>query len=237
LTASSLVPCGHKRIEGFIYIQGAADDEEAWAHGLTSSQFWSHHEKLLNCTQDSELVGEIQNLVGDVIPATMKEDRSPIGSTGLFLGTGSAIPGHSTVICGAEDRSMEEENVLYLHLPRKVKPLMIMTQTVFPAAISFAIKCGILNQSSISIISSSSSRQVLDLSIAVTLILLCLFFDDQGILPSSIANVGSVNDRRGQPITKDIIRKRLTWIITARGHQAERLSRQTLKIVNTFLMS
>ena len=38
-------------------------------------------------------------------------------------------------------------------------------------------------------------------------------------------------------MTKDIIRKRLTWIITARGHQAERLSRKTLKIVNTFLMS
>ena len=167
----------------------------------------------------------------------MKEDESQIGSTGLFLGTGTAISRRATIICAAEDNSMEEDNVLYLHLPRKAKPLTVMTQTAFPAAISFAIKHGILSQSSISIISSSSSKQVLDLSIGVTLILLSLFFDDQGILPSSKANVGSVNDRRGQSMTKDIIRKRLTWIITARGHQAERLSRQTLKIVNTFLMS
>jgi hypothetical protein len=46
-----------------------------------------------------------------------------------------------------------------------------------------------------------------------------------------------MEDRRDKAMTKDIIRTRLTWITSARGQQAERLTRQTLKIVNTFLMS
>jgi len=236
LTASSLVSCGHKRIQGFVYIQGAADDEEAWAHGLTSSQFWDDHEKLLSCVHEGELVNEIQRIMGSVVPVTKKGDVSRIGCTYIFLGTGIAIPGHATILCVSGDDSTEQ-NVLHLHIPRKAKPLTIMTQTLFPAAISFAIKHGILDHSSISIIAVNSSRDLLDLSIAVTVILLCLFFDEQGIFPSSKAKLGTVNDRREQKMTKDIIRKRLTWIITARGHQAERLSRQTLKIVNTFLMS
>ena len=235
LTASSLVPSGHKRIEGFVYVQGAADDEEAWAHGLTSPQFWDHNEKLLNCVQGGELVNEIQRIIGDGVPVTSKEEISRIGSTGIFLGIGTAIPEHATIICGSEDNSLQK-NVLYLHIPRKAKPVTIMTQSLFPAAVLFTVKHGILTNSSISIIATEPSKQVLDLSIAVTLILLCLFFDDQGIIPSPKANVGSVSDRREQPMTKDIIRMRLTWIITARGHKAERLSRKTLKIVNTFLM-
>ena len=48
---------------------------------------------------------------------------------------------------------------------------------------------------------------------------------------------GQVEDRRTATHTKTTIRTRLTWIITARGYQAERVSRQTLKIVNTYLMS
>lgn len=48
--------------------------------------------------------------------------------------------------------------------------------------------------------------------------------------------LGSLEDRREFPMTKDIIRTRLTWIIAARGQQAERLARQSLKIVNSFLI-
>ena len=182
LTASSLVPCGHKRIEGFVYVQGAADDEEAWAHGLTSPQFWDHNEKLLNCVQEGELVHEIRRIIGDGVLLTTKEEISRIGSSGIFLGIGTIIREHATIICGSEDNS-QQKNVLYLHIPRKAKPVTVMTQSLFPAAISFTIKHGILTNSSISIIATESSKQVVDLSIAVTLILLCLFFDDQGIFP------------------------------------------------------
>lgn len=183
LTASSLVPCGHKRIEGFIYVQGAADDEEAWAHGLTSPQFWDHNEKLLNCMEEGELVHEIQRIISNSVLLTTKEEILRIGSTGIFLGIGTTIPKHATIICGSEESS--RQNVLYLHIPRKAKPVTVMTQALFPAAVSFTVKHGILNNSSISIIATESSKEVVDLSIAVTLILLCLFFDDQGIFPSS----------------------------------------------------
>src|SRR5271170_2499410 len=65
LTASTIVPCGHKRIDGFVYVQGAADDEEAWSHGLTSSQFWNNNEMLLNCTREDDLVKAIQEIMSD----------------------------------------------------------------------------------------------------------------------------------------------------------------------------
>lgn len=181
VTASSLVPCGHKRIEGFVYIQGAADDEESWACELTSLLFWDHYEMLLECTEENELVNMIEEIVGNGIQKEMKEDETTIGSTGISLGIGTASTGHATIICGSEANSMGEEMVLHLHIPRKSKPLTVMTQTLFPTVISFAVKHGILNNSPISIIATDSSRQVLDISIATTLIILCLFFDDKGI--------------------------------------------------------
>jgi Rit1 N-terminal domain len=189
LTASSLVPCGHQRIRGFVYIQGAADDEESWSNGLTSPQFWDHYEQLLNCTQEDELVNTIQDIIGSTVLAKIKEELSPVDSTSISLGVGTMIPEHATIMCSSEGDSVQENaRVLYLRIPRKSKLLSIMTQTLFPAAISFAVKHHILNHSPLSIKATDPSRQSLDLSIAVTLVLLCLFFDAQGIFQSIMFN-------------------------------------------------
>jgi hypothetical protein len=107
---------------------------------------------------------------------------SPIASTCLSLGIGDARPGDATIICGAEGHPIvEDKNVLHIHIPHKSKLVTIMTRTLFPETISFALKRGILNHSRISITATDLSRQTLDLSIAITLVLLCLFFDDKGI--------------------------------------------------------
>lgn len=184
LTASSLVSCGHKRIGGgFVYIQGAADDEESWGNGLTSLLFWDNYKKLLDCTEEQELISTIEEIVGNNIPGGVKEDLSPIGSTCISLGTGTANSRQPAIFCCADGDSISEnDESLYVYIPRKSKPYTIMTQTLFPAVISFAIKHDILNYSQISIIATNLSRQVLDLSITTTLILLCLFFNDKGFL-------------------------------------------------------
>ena len=44
------------------YIQGAGDDTENWAHGLTAPLFWTHREELLR-TPEGELPGLIEELV------------------------------------------------------------------------------------------------------------------------------------------------------------------------------
>ncbi|CAK7220685.1 tRNA A64-2'-O-ribosylphosphate transferase [Sporothrix curviconia] len=44
------------------YIQGAADDTENWAHGLTPELFWTNHQKLLD-TPEADLPALIQAIV------------------------------------------------------------------------------------------------------------------------------------------------------------------------------
>jgi len=184
LTASKCVANGHERVDGFIYVQGAADDEESWAHGLNSMRFWQNQNKLLECTQEDELVEVINEIVPNVTSKTTQDDYSRIGVSDLYLGVGGGMPGTPTIVCGhGAEGVLEQSTELNLSIPSKSKPLTVMIQKVFPAAISFALKHGILNNSSIAIVAPDSSRQSLDLSIAITLVLLCLFFDDQGTPP------------------------------------------------------
>ena len=115
------------------------------------------------------------------------DESSIIGSTCLSLGIGRAKAGNVAIVCGLEGEAMREGGkVLYLPMPPRSKPLWIMTKTLYPAVVSFVVKHGILNKSKISIMAIDLSRQVLDLSIAVALIILCLFFDDQGHSPIHI---------------------------------------------------
>ena len=186
VTASKCVANGHERVNGFVYVQGAADDEESWAHGLNSTQFWQNREKLLKCTQEDELVGVINEILRKSIPRTMQDDWSQIGITKLYLGVGGGTSGTPTIVCGhGEGGVLEESMVLNLSIATKSKskPLTTIIEQTFPAAVSFALKHGILKTSPIAILGIDSSRQLLDLSIAVTLVLLCLFFDDQGTHP------------------------------------------------------
>lgn len=62
------------------YIQGAGDDTENWAHGLTPPVFWAHSDELLS-TPESNLPDTIQSLVAktaegaqQTIPGTMNDN-------------------------------------------------------------------------------------------------------------------------------------------------------------------
>jgi tRNA A64-2'-O-ribosylphosphate transferase len=166
-------------------VQGAADDEEAWAHGLTSSLFWENQEQLLNCTQDEEVISVIEQIVARKVTSASANDVSAIGTTGLLLGVGATRPGTVQIICGMNGPSVRsEKDALYVSLPTKqAKPLAIMIKEIFPAAVSFAQTHDILRGPAITILATDSSRQLLDLSIALTLVLLVLFFNDKGTIP------------------------------------------------------
>jgi tRNA A64-2'-O-ribosylphosphate transferase len=222
-----------------VYVQGAADDEEAWSHKLTSIQFWENYKKLLQCTQEDELVDVIRRIVENYAPTQTIAGVSPIASTGLYLGIGDSLPGTTKIICRVQESALcDGSQTLSVSLPVKSKPYVELTQKIFPAAVTFAYYHGILNNTKMTVVATDMSRSSLDLSIAVTLVLLCLYFDDEGeYLPQHNLIVGNAIDRREVTMTKEIIRTRLVWIITARGQQAERVSRQILKIVNTYLMS
>ncbi|KAJ2902923.1 tRNA A64-2'-O-ribosylphosphate transferase [Zalerion maritima] len=50
--------------QGFVYVQGAADDTENWARGLTAPLWWEHRETLLG-TPDGELEETVDRIVAD----------------------------------------------------------------------------------------------------------------------------------------------------------------------------
>jgi len=183
LTASAVVPGGYQRYPGFTYVQGAADDEESWSHGLRSSQFWEHAETLLYSSTEDELIGAIKRIIDNEGPKEMLQDISAIASTGVSIGIGSMAMKHATIICGAKDQSTKE--LLYLSIPSKIKPVVALTQTIFPAVITFAVDNNILSYSPLSILAVDTSKDVTDLAVGVSLVLLSLFFDDQGSLISS----------------------------------------------------
>lgn len=70
------------------YIQGAGDDSEGWAYGLTPYLFWKHK---------SQLLGVMEENMGDSIYQIIHEEKSfavshggdafNVGSTGLHVGT------------------------------------------------------------------------------------------------------------------------------------------------------
>lgn len=187
LTASKCVANGHDRVGEFVYIQGAADDEESWTRGLNSAQFWQNYSELLACTQEDELVEVISEIVRKSSPTrTMQDDWSRIGATNICLGVGCGKRGVPTIVwCHGVGEVLEEASTLNLSIPAKSKLLTVMVRQVFPAAVSFALKHGILTNTSLLVVAIDPSRQLLDLSIAITLVLLCLFFDDQGTYPPS----------------------------------------------------
>jgi hypothetical protein len=180
VTASMFIPNGHERMNGFVYVQGAADDEESWAHGLTSSLFWEHCNNLIYCTTNEQTVRMIHEIVGLRKDGIVDDEVSPIGLSRISLGLGVAKLGETCIVCGTI--TTRESESLHLPVPSKTaKQVVTMTKEVFPTSISFAIKHGILNGSPISVKATNPSRETVDLSIAITLVLLCLFFDNNGI--------------------------------------------------------
>ena len=81
--------------EGMGYIQGAGDDTENWALGLTAPLFWAHAEALLSTPEADlpELIGALLlNHSNAVVFNTGMQDLKEVVSPHVFVGTLSALP-------------------------------------------------------------------------------------------------------------------------------------------------
>ncbi|EPY53246.1 initiator methionine tRNA 2'-O-ribosyl phosphate transferase [Schizosaccharomyces cryophilus OY26] len=65
VTASKQVHDGYSREYGFLYVQGAADDEEEWASGLGPLVFWNHVNQVLSFSEE-DYAPNVQNLLSKV---------------------------------------------------------------------------------------------------------------------------------------------------------------------------
>jgi tRNA A64-2'-O-ribosylphosphate transferase len=215
------------------YIQGAGDDTENWAHGLTPSIFWAKRAALLS-THEADLLDMIEVLVRQSTSA------GPVGSITclkptslLYVSTLNGIREVGPTACFVSllpkvtDESTWKTSATRIDVglgPHKIGGRNL--RTALPAIVALVEKYleAAKDKDENQVILACESGK--DLSIGVALTLLCLFFAEDG---------GILTDRPDKrKIDKTFIRRRLGWISTSMPDANP--SRTTLQSVNSFLM-
>lgn len=222
------------------YIQGAGDDTEHWANGLTPPIFWSNLDLLLS-TSDGDLEDLILDLVAKAPKFEISQDKlSPIAPTSnIFITSLSEL---KSPVLEAHDISIKlspktteaatwQKSINMMDVgigahklgSRNLRP-------AFPHIISF-LKASFAkseHQDSRIIIACETGK---DFSVGVALAILCIFFKNDG----SIFDIQTeILDTPTDHIDKPFIRSRLSWIMTSMP--GANPSRSTLQSVNSYLM-
>ncbi|KAF2630414.1 hypothetical protein BU25DRAFT_438211 [Macroventuria anomochaeta] len=215
------------------YVQGAADDHEAWSHGLTPPLFWSNKDELLR-TNEEDLPNNIAELVsqerGTDAVFTLINPTSNLyasASQNVDLATFDTV-----ISCTSEPLPhalLRSAGVrAYLHLPCQTGKLGSRDLRIQLPAIR------LLASASHAKNTESSPKTLIccptgkDLSVGTALAYLCLYVNDDG-------TVNYWQAREPRDIDKTLIKQRLSWITTS--NPALNPSRATLQSVNSVLMS
>lgn len=218
------------------YIQGAGDDTENWAHGLTPPVFWAHTDELL-ATPESGLSDLIATLLavdgpdgprhGEVtrLAPQLLVGRTPLGPEfvdpsvcRIILLTEPTEPETWTKSTTCMEVGLGKHKLANRNLRHVLGPICAFAQKFL--------------EDSRSDDSGQFRDRVLvacktgkDLAVGVSLALLCWCFDDEGKF---------VPPREPTSFTKSAIRMRLGRIMTLMPDANP--SRATLQSVNSFLM-
>lgn len=224
------------------YIQGAGDDTENWALGLTAPLFWQHADELLS-TDESDLPERIQSLVNGVANPTGEASASSFKSKQvapyLFVAPLSAgkplsdeegascvitfIPETTEPTAWVKSRTFMEVGL------GKSKTASRMLRGALPQICEFASR--FLGEGTEAESERKKSITLLcetgkDLSVGVALCLYCWCFDGMGRIRGMAA--------QRESFTKNAIRVKLGQIMMAQPDLNP--SRATLQSVNSFLM-
>ncbi|KAJ4302602.1 tRNA A64-2'-O-ribosylphosphate transferase [Kalmusia sp. IMI 367209] len=208
------------------YIQGAADDHEAWSQGLTPTLFWSNKEKLLSTNEE-----HLPDLIKKLIVEEKGQDAMPIlvkPTSSLYIANVHNVKIQSfdvIISCTPEPlpalapEATKPRKHLYLpcqtgklgsrdlrtQLPRL--PIFFTTLSSYPGRILICDPTG------------------KDLAVGVALAILCLYTDSHGTI---------YRDPTCAKIDKSFIKQRFTWLTTT--HPTLNPPRGTLQSINAFLM-
>ncbi|GAA5992732.1 hypothetical protein JCM5350_004294 [Sporobolomyces pararoseus] len=237
---------GMERARGFTYVQGSGDDHEGWSKGLTPKVFWDFADEILSASRE-----EIDSTISRIL------DETSI-STGL---ASTSISNRSTPSSSTRIRSTRINLAFVVdklgELPSTTQSISVAATKVIPPSrsiddesdpLDLVAKPGKAGYTSfftnlektlelaskqireenrdvvIYVRPSDSQSEADDLGIAITLILLVRLYDDAGSLLSAPPS----------PISKDLIRLRLQWILEA--FPSINPSRAVLNRVNEFLI-
>jgi tRNA A64-2'-O-ribosylphosphate transferase len=212
------------------YVQGAADDHEAWSCGLTAPVFWKNIESLLATAEDDlpTKIAELMNHATSTKDASLSALIKP--TTSVFIGDESTIEqGSSTidvlVYCGptvdpAIRKRIEVRGGKVIHLP-----------CASGKNGSRQLRASLHNIECLEKIEKAQPKILIagqegkDMAVGAALAVVCSFVNESGKLDCL----------NRQPVTnKAEIKKRLSWIIVSKPDAAP--SRATLQSVNSYLM-
>ncbi|KAL7340901.1 tRNA A64-2'-O-ribosylphosphate transferase [Rhodotorula toruloides] len=229
---------GLERAEGFTYVQGSGDDHEAWSRGLTPSVFWRHADEILAVPRE-EIDQVIEQILAEEDAPTASSASSPtrIRQTGLYLrfAVPSNAPAPSDLfaisISTSKTPSPTADSTQPCHLcakPGKAGYNSFFAPDYLEPVLSNA-STALRDGRGVCILVEKGEAQseANDLGVAMSLILLARLYDDEGGLRQL--------NTPTPPITKDLIRTRLQWILEA--FPTVNPSRAALNRVNDFLMS
>ncbi|EGR49288.1 uncharacterized protein TRIREDRAFT_106276 [Trichoderma reesei QM6a] len=230
------------------YIQGAGDDTENWAMGLTPDVFWSNADALLSAS-DAELPELIPKLVQEAKTARTSAAPSGVGGaeTQACLPRKQLTPYISAptecLILLTEIQTPKESWLLSPTLLRvglgkhktASRNLRLALSDICSFAAEFLHKANnnnnnnnkqqqqqVANPPPQIVVACDSGR---DLSVGVALALSCYLFDDKG---------RPRDPGEGPSFTKTLVKMRLGAVMTA--YPEANPSRNTLQSVNSFLM-
>ncbi|KAK9377170.1 tRNA A64-2'-O-ribosylphosphate transferase [Lipomyces chichibuensis] len=253
-TASRTVQDGAERRQSYTYVQGAADDQEAWASGITPNLFWINKELLLK-SSDYEVEEIVRNgqLKGDQSDLesrgtgnnTQLLDVTAIADTGIYIGKKkqSAINHYdditdfntiidlSTSPTALPDTQTSNKEILQIPTPDGKKGSK-QFRADLPRIIAFFERTCLSNKTSSESISSGIALLILcdtgsDFSVGAALSILSLYYNEEGHIDEN------KKERIKNRIDKDLVRRRLTLIVLQRKVNP---SRATLLAVNSVLM-
>ncbi|KPM41285.1 hypothetical protein AK830_g5332 [Neonectria ditissima] len=214
------------------YVQGAGDDTENWACGLTPPVFWEHLDELISASE-----ADLPDLITRLVSAhsaekkddgTRKELTRHISVCPLPLAADPATPTEYRIALTPETTSPESWVRSPTHLQigiGKSKTASRNMRTTLPEICTLVAK--FLTETSEDaprriVIACESGR---DLSVGTALAISCYLFDDEGDFRDPGTNTS---------FTKTLIKSRLGSIMTT--YPEANPSRSTLQSVNSFLM-
>lgn len=163
------------------YIQGAGDDSEAWAHGLTSKAFWRYRQELME-SPEAELPVLIEKLLGreNANHGAQGVMAKIIPTSNLYIGVGPAgtIDSFDLVINCQGDGASTTATSKVRNLKCRTGKLGSKDLRDKLPAICDTVQQRLLNKRQSQILVTCTTGT--DLSAGVVAALLCLFFDDEG---------------------------------------------------------
>ncbi|PVI02716.1 hypothetical protein DM02DRAFT_289711 [Periconia macrospinosa] len=211
---------------GRTYIQGAADDHEAWSCGLTPALFWKHQFQLLNAGEE-DLPALIKEMaIGEEAADAMPTRIEPTSNLYVSATRNLDLEPYQIIIsCGTAPQFTKNtdyaRNRKYLWLKcqngkagsrdlRLQLPHLITFFSSLPSQLGNIVVCCPTGK---------------DLSVGVSLAILCLYADEGGRIRPKLEK---------NEITKTFIKRRLAWLTTTNASLNP--SRKTLLSVHAFLM-